>query len=149
MAASYTDLMPNGKARRFTFEMEANSVITRPSGQQQLEGHGFHEITGLAWSGRGKIARVEVSSDGGRAWRDAELQGPVYSKALTRFRAPWVWSGDETQLQSRATDETSYVQPTRAALIAVRGMSQGPDGFNHYHGIKAWKVNRDGSVTHV
>jgi len=148
-AASYTDLMPSGKARMFTFEMEANSVITRPSGRQQLEGRGFHEITGLAWSGRGKIAHVEVSSDGGRTWRDAELQGPVYSKALTRFRAPWVWSGEETQLQSRATDETGYIQPTRDALIAVRGMTQGPDGFNHYHGIKAWKVNRDGSVAHV
>jgi sulfane dehydrogenase subunit SoxC len=148
-AASYTDLMPSGKARRFTFEMEANSVITRPSGRQQLEGRGFHEITGLAWSGRGKIGRVEVSTDGGRTWRDSELQGPVYTKALTRFRAPWVWSGEETQLQSRATDETGYVQPTRDALIAVRGMTQGPDGFNHFHGIKAWKVSRDGSVTHV
>jgi sulfane dehydrogenase subunit SoxC len=148
-AASYTDLMPSGKARRFTFEMEANSVITRPSGGQQLDGHGFYEISGLAWSGRGRIARVEISTDGGITWSDAELQGPIYSKALTRFRAPWVWSGGAAQLQSRATDETGYVQPTRDALLAVRGMSQGPDGFNHYHGIKAWKVSRDGSITHV
>jgi sulfane dehydrogenase subunit SoxC len=148
-AASYTDLMPTGKARRFTFEMDANSVITRPSGGQQLDSHGFHEVTGLAWSGRGRIARVEVSTDGGRTWREAELQGPVYSKALTRFRTPWIWSGEEAQLQSRATDETGYVQPTRDALIAIRGMTQGPDGFNHYHGIKAWKVNPDGRVTHV
>ena len=148
-SASYTDLMPNGTARQFTFEMEANSVITRPSGGQQLEGRGFHEISGLAWSGRGKIARVEVSVDGGRIWRDAELQGPVHSKALTRFRVPWVWSGEQSQLQSRATDETGYVQPTREALISVRGMKQGPDGFNHYHGIKPWKVHGDGRVTHV
>jgi sulfane dehydrogenase subunit SoxC len=148
-AASYTDLMPTGKARRFTNEMEANSVIIRPSGGQQLDGRGFHEISGLAWSGRGKIARVEVSADGGRNWRDAELQGPVHSKALTCFRAPWVWSGEQAQLQSRATDETGYVQPTRDTLIAIRGMTQGPDGFNHYHGIKPWKVDRDGRVTHV
>jgi len=148
-AASYTDLMPSGKARRFTYEMEANSVIVRPSGGQQLDGRGFHEISGLAWSGRGKIARVDISADAGRTWRDAELQGPVHSKALTRFRAPWVWSGEEVQLQSRATDETGYVQPTRDALIAIRGMTQGPDGFNHYHGIKPWKVDRDGRVTHV
>jgi sulfane dehydrogenase subunit SoxC len=148
-AASYTDLMPNGKARRFTFEMDTNSVITRPSGGQQLDGKGFHEITGLAWTGRGKIVRVEVSVDGGESWRDAELQAPIYSKALTRFRLPWRWSGEEAILQSRSTDETGYVQPTREALIAARGMKEGPDGFNHYHGIKPWTVNRDGSVTHL
>ena len=148
-AASYTDLLPTGKARRFTFEMESNSVITRPSGQQQLERHGFHEISGFAWSGRGRVRRVEVSTDDGRSWRDAELQGPVHSKALTRFRVPWIWKGEEALLQSRSTDETGYVQPTRAALIALRGMSQGPDGFNHFHGIKTWRVHSDGKVTHV
>jgi len=148
-AASYTDLMPNGTARRFTFEMETNSVITRPSGGQHLGARGFHEISGLAWSGRGKIARVEVSLDGGATWRDAELQAPIHSKALTRFRFPWRWIGEETILQSRSTDETGYVQPTRDMLIAARGMKEGPDGFNHYHGIKQWKVDRDGSVTHV
>jgi sulfane dehydrogenase subunit SoxC len=148
-AASYTDLMPNGTAQRFTFEMDTNSVITRPSGGHQLDGKGFHEISGLAWTGRGKIVRVEVSADGGQSWRDAELQAPIYSKALTRFRCPWRWSGEETILQSRSTDETGYVQPTRDALIAERGMKEGPDGFNHYHGIKPWKVNRDGSITHA
>jgi sulfane dehydrogenase subunit SoxC len=148
-AASYTDLMPDGRARRFSFEMETNSVITRPSGGHALAGKGFHEISGIAWTGRGKIRRVEVSVDGGTSWRDAELQGPVYSKALTRFRLPWSWMGEETILQSRSTDETGYVQPTRDVLIAARGMKQGPDGFNHYHGIKPWKVDRDGSVTHV
>jgi sulfane dehydrogenase subunit SoxC len=148
-AASYTDLMPNGKARQFTFEMEANSVITRPSGQQQLAATGFHEISGLAWSGFGRITRVEVSEDGGATWRDAELQGPIHSKALTRFRAPWIWNGEEALLQSRSTDETGYVQPTRAVLIAARGMSAGPDGFNHFHGIKTWRVHRDGKITHI
>jgi sulfane dehydrogenase subunit SoxC len=148
-AASYTDLMPNGKARQFSFEMETNSVITRPSGGQHLAGEGFHEISGLAWTGRGKITRVEVSADAGASWRDAELQAPIYAKALTRFRLPWRWAGEETILQSRSTDETGYVQPTRDVLIAARGMKAGPDGFNHYHGIKPWKVNRDGSITHV
>ena len=148
-AASYTDLMPNGKARQFSFEMETNSVITRPSGGQQLQGEGFHEISGLAWTGRGKVTRVEVSADGGASWRDAELQAPIYAKALTRFRSPWRWAGEQAILQSRATDETGYVQPTREVLIAARGMKEGPDGFNHYHGIKPWKVNRDGSITHV
>ncbi|HZT00716.1 MAG TPA: sulfite dehydrogenase [Steroidobacteraceae bacterium] len=145
-AASYTDLMPSGKAQRFTFEMETNSVITRPSGGQHLDGHGFFEITGLAWSGLGKIVRVEVSVDGGGTWRDAELQAPVCTKALTRFRYPWRWAGEETILQSRSTDETGYVQPTRDMLIAARGMSKGPDGFDHYHGIKPWRISRDGSV---
>ena len=148
-AASYTDLMPNGKARQFSFEMETNSVITRPSGGHNLEGQGFHEISGLAWTGRGKISRVEVSVDGGGSWRDAELQSPIFAKALTRFRLPWRWRGEETILQSRATDETGYVQPTRDVLIAARGMKAGPDGFNHYHGIKPWRVARDGAVTHV
>lgn len=148
-AASYTDLMPSGRARQFTFEMESNSVITRPSGQQRLDARGFHEISGIAWSGRGRIARVEVSTDGGAHWRDADLQGPIHAKALTRFRSPWVWNGEEALLQSRSTDETGYVQPTREVLIAARGMRQGPDGFNHFHGIKVWRVQRDGQVTHL
>jgi len=148
-SSSYTDLLPDGRARRFTFEMQTNSVITRPSGGQHLQERGFHEITGLAWSGYGRITRVEVSVDGGGSWRDAELQTPVLSKALTRFRVPWRWVGEEAVLQSRATDETGYVQPTREVLVAARGMKEGPDGFNHYHGIKPWKVNRDGSVSHI
>ncbi len=148
-AASYTDLMPNGRARQFSFEMETNSVITRPSGGHELEGKGFHEISGIAWTGRGRVSRVEVSVDGGASWLDAELQAPIYAKALTRFRLPWKWMGEEATLQSRSTDETGYVQPTREVLIAARGMKEGPDGFNHYHGIKPWKVNRDGSITHV
>lgn len=141
----YTDLMPDGKARRFTFVMEAKSVITRPGGGQQLTGPGFYEITGLAWSGRGRITRVEVSADGGTNWQDAELNQPVLPKAVTRFRVPWTWNGEATTLQSRCTDETGYVQPTREALVAVRGLH----ATDHYNGIKVWHVQKDGSVTHV
>ncbi|MES6456998.1 molybdopterin-dependent oxidoreductase, partial [Cutibacterium acnes] len=89
--SKYTDLMPDGSAREFTFIMEAKSIITRPSGGQRLTSTGYHEITGLAWSGRGKVSRVEVSVDGGASWQDAELQAPVLTRALTRFRLPWRW----------------------------------------------------------
>ena len=148
-AAAYTDLMPDGKARRFTFVMEAKSVITRPAGGQTLAGPGHHEITGLAWSGRGKIARVEVSTDGGVTWNIAELAEPVLSKAFTRFSLAWRWDGRPTTLRSRCIDETGYVQPTRDELIAARGMTAGPDGYNHYNGIKVWTVRADGAVTHA
>jgi sulfane dehydrogenase subunit SoxC len=144
-AAFYTDLLPNGKARRFTFVMEAKSVITRPSGGQQLDGPGYYDISGLAWSGRGRITRVEVSSDDARTWHDAELQGPVMSKAATRFRLPWRWQGEETTLQSRCTDETGYLQPTRDVLLAVRGKN----ASDHYNGIKLWYVRKDGAISHV
>jgi sulfane dehydrogenase subunit SoxC len=148
-AASYTDLMPDGKARQFSFVMEAKSVITRPAGGQALSARGFHEITGLAWSGRGRIRSVEVSTDGARTWSQAELQEPILPKAFTRFRLPWRWDGGETVLMSRCTDETGYLQPTREELVAVRGLRPGPDGFDHYNGIKAWKVLADGKVTFV
>jgi sulfane dehydrogenase subunit SoxC len=141
--------MPDGKARRFSFEMEAKSVITRPSGGQKLAGPGFHEISGLAWSGRGRIRKVEISTNGGASWETARLGEPVLPKAFTRFHLPWRWSGGETTLQSRCTDETGYVQPTREELVAARGMKAGPDGYNHYNGIKVWKVQSDGTVTHV
>jgi sulfane dehydrogenase subunit SoxC len=144
-AAYYTDLLPDGRARRFTFLMEAKSVITRPSGGQKLDGRGFHEITGLAWSGRGRITRVEVSTDNARTWQDAELQTPVLPKAFTRFHLPWLWNGGETTLLSRCTDESGYLQPTRDELIAVRGMN----ATDHYNGIKSWRVQTDGTVSHA
>lgn len=147
-AASYTDLMPDGKARWFTFVMEAKSVITRPAGGQILDGPGFYEISGMAWSGRGAITRVEISTDDGKTWQDAQLNAPVLPKAVTRFSLPWRWDGRETALQSRCTDDTGYTQPTRAEIVAVRGLRPGPDGFNHYNGIKAWYVRRDGKVSH-
>jgi sulfane dehydrogenase subunit SoxC len=148
-AASYTDIMPDGKARWFTFVMEAKSVITHPSGEQVLDGHGSYEISGLAWSGRGRIKRVDVSTDNGKTWTDARLDGPALPKAATRFSLAWKWDGGEAALQSRCTDETGYVQPTREELIAVRGLHPGPDGFNHFNGIKTWFVHEDGRVSHV
>jgi sulfane dehydrogenase subunit SoxC len=143
-AAFYTDLMPDGKARWFTFVMEAKSVITRPAGGQVLDGPGFYEITGMAWSGRGTITRVDVSTDEGKTWQDARLNTPVLPKAVTRFSLPWRWDGGETSLQSRCTDETGYTQPTRAEIVAVRGLN----GTDHYNGIKTWFIHRDGKVGH-
>ncbi len=143
--AYYTDLMPDGKAEMFTFVMDARSVITRPSGGQKLARQGFHEITGIAWSGRGKVQRVEVSTDGGKKWSDAELESPVLTQALTAFRFPWTWRGEEAVIQSRCTDETGYLQPTRDELIAVRGLNSG----YHYNAVKQWKVTTDGAVTNV
>ena len=142
--AYYTDLGKDGKAQIFTFVMEARSVITRPSGLQKIA-PGFHEITGLAWTGKGKIARVEVSTDGGATWADAELQQPVLSLAVARFRFPWVWDGKEAVIQSRCTDETGFLQPSHDELIEARGSNSG----YHYNAIKPWRVGADGSVTHV
>ena len=124
--------------------MEAKSVITSPSGGQRIE-PGFIEIRGLAWSGRGLVKTVEVSIDGGRTWQPAHLQGPVLPQCHTRFRFGWRWDGGETVLQSRCTDETGYIQPTREALVAARG---GNSSY-HYNAIQSWKVDRDGRVTNV
>ncbi len=148
-SAAYTDFMPDGSARRFSFVMEAKSVITRPSGGQSLHGPGFYDITGLAWSGRGRFTRVAVSTNAGATWTNAQLNEPVLSKALTRFTFPWSWDGKNAVLQSRCVDETGYDQPTREQLIAVRGLHPGPDGFNHYNGIKQWFVSEGGQVSHV
>jgi sulfane dehydrogenase subunit SoxC len=141
--SKYTDLMPDGTARQFTFVMEAKSVITSPSGGQQLPGQGFIEISGLAWSGRGRITKVDVSTDDGATWNEAELQDPVLPVALTRFRFPWDWDGQSARLQSRAVDETGYVQPTIQQLIEVRGT----DSIYHMNGIKTWAVDEIGKVT--
>jgi sulfane dehydrogenase subunit SoxC len=141
----YTDLLPNGKARQFTFIMEAKSVITRPAGGQRLEDQGFYEITGLAWSGRGRITRVQVSVDNGATWEEAQLQAPVFSKALTRFRYPWTWDGSEVTIASRCQDETGYWQPTREQLIAARGAF----AVDHYNGIKSWRIKKGGEITHA
>ena len=144
--AHYTDLLPNGKARQFSFVMDTNSVITRPSGGQKIAGGaGFVEISGIAWTGNGKIKRVEVSTDGGKTWIDAALEEPVLSRCLVRFRAPWVWDGKDAVIQSRATDETGYLQPTRDEIVEARGTNS----QYHYHGVKQWAVKADGSVTNV
>ena len=143
--AYYTDLLPSGKARGFTFVMEAKSVITRPSGGQRLPEPGFHEISGLAWSGRGRITRVDVSVDAGESWRTAALQQPVLSRCLTRFRLPWRWEGGSAVLQSRAIDETGYVQPTLKELVAVRGVNS----FYHNNAVQPWRVAASGEVSNV
>jgi sulfane dehydrogenase subunit SoxC len=144
--SKYTDLMPDGKARQFTFLMEANSVITSPCPERPMKhGKGFHEIRGIAWSGHGKIRRVDVSTDGGDNWRTAELQEPVLSKALTRFRLPWTWDGGPALLQARAIDETGYVQPTIERLRAARGLNS----IYHKNSIHTWRVNADGTVNNV
>jgi len=142
--SKYTDLMPDGTAREFTFYMEAKSIITRPSGSQ-LVAEGFHEISGLAWSGRGRIMRVEVSVDDGRSWKDAQLQEPVLTRALTRFRFPWHWDGQPVVIQSRAIDETGYVQPTLAELLAVRG----DNSFYHNNAIWPWRISALGEVSNA
>jgi sulfane dehydrogenase subunit SoxC len=136
--SKYTDLLPNGKARMFTFVMEAKSVITRPSAGMQLMGKGYHEITGLAWSGRGKVTSVEVSTDAEKTWNRASLQEPILTKCLVRFRYPWNWTGDEAVLQSRCYDETGYVQPTLAELVRVRGTNS----IYHLNAIQSWHVGR-------
>jgi sulfane dehydrogenase subunit SoxC len=143
--SKYTDLMADGTARLFTYEMDAKSVITFPSGGHQLAAPGLYEISGLAWSGRGTITRAEVSMDGGQTWQDAALQEPRHRMAFTRFRLPWRWEGAEAVLVSRCTDSTGYVQPTREALVAVRGMNS--DYHNNCQ--KAWLISSTGSVTHV
>jgi sulfane dehydrogenase subunit SoxC len=147
--SKYTDLLPSGKARQFSFEMEAKSVITSPSGTMALDGPGFHEITGLAWSGRGTIRRVDVSTDGGRTWRQAALQNPILPICHTRFRLPWRWDGSEAVLQSRCTDDTGYVQPTLGQLIAVRGLNGPLGSVYHLNAIQSWHVASDGKVTNV
>ena len=140
--SKYTDLMPDGTARQFTFTMEAKSVITFPSGRKRLAGPGIYQISGLAWSGRGLVDSVEISTDGGRSWLEAQLQEPFHPIALTRFRLPWQWDGREVTLQSRCIDETGYVQPSREQLIEVRGLNT----RYHYNGIMVWRVLADGSV---
>lgn len=141
--SKYTDLMADGRARQFTFTMDAKSVITFPSGGHKLAGPGVCEITGLAWSGRGAIRRVEVSTDDGRAWNEARLDVPILSRAHTRFHYTWWWEGQPAVLQSRCTDETGYVQPTRDELVAVRGLNSN----YHYNGIQSWTIGADGTVT--
>ncbi|HUV23408.1 MAG TPA: sulfite dehydrogenase [Gammaproteobacteria bacterium] len=148
--SKYTDLLSSGKARQFSFTMEAKSVITFPSGEMKLPRAGFYEISGLAWSGRGVIKRAEVSVDGGNSWQLAELQSPVMPVCHTRFRFPWHWDGKPAILQSRCQDETGYVQPTIKQLVDARGLGGGKYGsIYHLNGIQSWAVAADGGVSNV
>lgn len=143
--SKYTMVMPDGTIRQFNFVVEAKSVITFPSGGHLLKQTGFYEISGLAWSGSGKVARVEVTTDNGLTWREAALQEPILSKCLTRFRLPWQWDGGPAVLASRVTDETGYVQPSRDALLKIR------DSRSYYHNnaIQSWQVAPGGAVTNA
>jgi sulfane dehydrogenase subunit SoxC len=141
--ARYTDPMPGGKWRQFSMVMETKSVITSPSGGQQLKGPGFYEVTGLAWSGAGKIRAVDVSFDGGKNWREALVEGPVMDKSLTRFKIAWNWDGKPATLMSRALDSNGYVQPSVQEIQKARAIT----GFvQHHNGIQPWSVAANGEV---
>ena len=141
----YIDLMPDGSHRQYSSIQECKSVITSPSGGQQLLSKGLFNITGLAWSGRGKIRKVDVSVDGGRNWRSARLEGPIQNKALTRFNIDWVWDGSEAILQSRAVDETGHIQPGIEQLRKVRGSRS----TYHNNAIQSWQIMANGEVMNV
>ncbi len=142
--SKYSDVLADGTVRQFSFVMDARSVVTFPAYPITLE-PGWVEIRGLAWTGRGRITRVEVSTDAGKSWAPAQLQAPVLAKAHTRFRHLWNWDGRPTSILSRAHDETGYVQPTRAQLDAARGAPKSPFAY-HYNPITSWRIERDGAV---
>ena len=144
-AVHYIDLQPDGQHRQYTSIQECKSVITTPSGGQTLLDQGYYNISGLAWSGRGSVKRVDVSVDGGRNWRTARMEGPVLSKALTRFNIDWVWDGKPAIIQSRAIDSTGYVQPKINQLRAVRGTRS----VYHNNAIQSWKITENGEVSNV
>ena len=144
-AIHYIDLMPDGLHRQYTGMQEAKSVITTPSGGQTLLDKGFYNISGLAWSGRGRVKRVDVSVDGGRNWRAARLETPILTKAFTRFNIDWVWNGAPAILQSRVQDDTGYVQPKINQLREIRGTRS----IYHQNAIQSWKVAETGEVSNV
>ncbi len=144
--SQYTELQADGSARQFTFVMDVKSLITSPSlGMALPDNPGIYQVSGLAWSGRGKITRVEISADGGQTWVDAQLHNPVLDRAFTRFSLPWHWQGEYAVLQSRATDETGAIQPSRSALIEQRGNHS----FFHYNAIISWEITESGDINHV
>jgi sulfane dehydrogenase subunit SoxC len=153
-ARNYSPLLPDGKAFKFYFVNEVKSFITHPSFGLDIREPGFYEISGIAYSGTGRIARVAVSADGGKSWADAELQEPRHTKAFTRFRSPWRWSGGPATLMSRAWDESGMAQPLRADFVAQRGQTpKVPNilafGGQHYNSLTSWGVGANGEVKHV
>jgi sulfane dehydrogenase subunit SoxC len=152
---TYSQILPGGKTWRFHFLMEVKSFITNPSFGHQLKEPGFYAISGVAYSGTGRIARVMVSADGGKSWGEAALQGPVAPKAFTRFVMPWRWDGQPAILQSRAWDEAGNVQPLRADFVAERGQTSKPLATplafpnQHYNSITSWGVDNKGEIKHV
>lgn len=140
--SKYTQSLKDGKAKQFNFIMPVKSVITRPCGTMTMNGPGYYEISGIAWSGHGKIAKVEISMDGGNTWTEAELPGPVLPKCLSRFRLPWEWDGKPVLLQSRSTDDQGNVQPTRAAWKQPFS----PVQIYQYNAIQTWQIGADNTV---
>jgi sulfane dehydrogenase subunit SoxC len=143
--SKYTDLLADGRSRRFTFVMDAKSVVTSPSPQAPLRHKGANVISGIAWSGRGTIKRVDVSLDGGRNWTTARLEGAALPMSMARFYLDFDWNGQELMVQSRAMDETGYVQPTKTALRAIRG----ENSIYHNNGIQTWLVRPNGETENV
>jgi sulfane dehydrogenase subunit SoxC len=143
--SKYTDLLADGKARKHSFVQEVNSVITSPCPENPIKRKGLLQLEGLAWSGHGKVKRVDVSLDGGVSWQTAKLKGLVLSKSLTRFGMEINWQGEPLLLQSRAVDETGYVQPTLSQLREVRGTNS----IYHKNSIHTWQVQTDGAVNNV
>src|SRR3984885_9761983 len=153
-ARTYSQVLPNGKAYRFYFLQEVKSFITSPSPGLTLKEPGIYEITGVAYAGTGRIAKVLVSADGAKSWAEAALQEPRLPKAFTRFRMPWRWDGQPAILQSRAWDEAGNMQPTREQFVAARGQTSKPPsvlGFpsQHFNAITSWAVDAKGEVKHV
>ena len=141
--SKYSDLRDDGVAELFSFPMGVKSVITSPSPGLDLGPQGIYQVSGIAWSGSGRIRRVEVSADGGATWADAALDDTVLPKCLTRFRIPWQWQGGAATLVSRATDDTGAVQPRRDAVL------EGSRSFYHYNGLQAWRVSSEGELSNV
>jgi sulfane dehydrogenase subunit SoxC len=151
---TYAQILPNGKAYQFYFLQEVKSFITHPSPGLTMNGQGYYEISGIAFSGNGRIARVMVSADGGKTWALAQLQDPVLSKAFTRFRVPWRWDGAPAVLQSRAWDDAGNAQPTRAEFVAQRGELKAAPPLlafpnQHFNGITSWAIEGNGAVKHA
>jgi sulfane dehydrogenase subunit SoxC len=143
--SKYSDLQKDGSAKLFSFPMGVKSLITNPSSQMQLESQGVYQLSGIAWSGSGKIVRVDISADGGKTWAEAALDEHVLPKCLARFRSAWRWDGSRSVIMSRAIDEKGNVQPTRDSILEERGNRF----FYHYNGIQAWEIRTGGEVRNV
>lgn len=143
--SKYTTLMADGRSRKFTFVMDCKSVVTNPAPEAPLLVKGRNVLSGLAWSGRGRVTRVDVTLDGGRNWREARIDGPVFDRSLTRFYVDFDWRGEELLIQSRAHDDTGYMQPTKDELRKVRGVNN----IYHNNGIQTWLVRADGETENV
>ncbi len=141
----YTELLPDGKAREFMLQMEPKSVILKPSFSVDMQGPGYYEISGVAWSGLGRVRKVDISADGGKTWTEAALTNPVLPKALTRFRLPWMWNGGPAVLMSRTTDEKGRVQPSHAEWLA----QYAPRQNFHFNAIQSWAIGANGKVSNV